>query len=67
MTAERLQILGYAMEIHATLEQITDRRSQLGRPSVDEPHLLKRCRDLAQELEMILKPSPTWSPDGGAA
>lgn len=57
--AERLQILGYAMELHAILEEITDKRSQLGRSSIDEPHLLKRCRELARELEMILKASPT--------
>lgn len=66
MTAERLQILGYAMELHSTLEQVTDIRSQYGRPSVDEAQLLKRCRELASELELLLKPD-TGPTNGGAA
>lgn len=46
---------GLATELAATLEEIADLRSQYGRPSVDEPAMLKRCRYLAEKLEQSLK------------
>lgn len=46
---------GLATELFSTLEEIADKRSQYGRPSVDEPAMLKRCRYLAEQLEKSLK------------
>ena len=53
--ATKIADWGLATELAALLEEITDLRSQYGRPSVDEPILLKRCRQLAGLLEASLR------------
>lgn len=59
MTPDQTQLLGFATELSATLEEILDRRSQYpGKTAYsDEPIMLKRCRYLAAALEEGLKPS----------
>lgn len=50
---------GMATELNALLDEILDKRSQYGRPSVDEPAMMKRARYLADQLEQELKASAT--------
>lgn len=50
---------GMATELSALIEEIRDKHSQYGRPSVDQPAMLKRARYLADQLEQQLKASAT--------
>lgn len=64
MGPDNVQLLGFAMELSSTLEEILDRRSQYpGKTAYpDEPIMLKRCRYLAAALEEGLRPSLNAQP-----